>query len=209
VERHLGVHLDHPRVALRVLLDLEDAPPERVRLRGHRLARQLRGDATRVGVRRRLEHFADRRREHARRSFPDEAPCFLVGCAGARGRKPDRNVDADDLRIDEQRVGERVAAECVDDGECLRARRRRARRARSAPAGRRAGRRSVSVTTFPSGSEVGGQSVARLPGDPRSCVNCPRVRSGEVVHDEAQRAFQREVDTHCLGGERCTSNASR
>jgi hypothetical protein len=98
------MNLEHALVGVRVLVHLEDPPPQGVRLRRDRLAGQLGGDGSCLCVRLGLEHRPHGRREDARRAWPDEAPGGLVGRPHTLLRNADRDVDADHLGLDQQRV---------------------------------------------------------------------------------------------------------
>jgi hypothetical protein len=69
----------------------------------------------RLGVRLGLEHLADRRRDDARRARPHEAASCGVSVARALFGDPDRDVDRDDLGVEQERVRKRLAAERIDD----------------------------------------------------------------------------------------------
>jgi hypothetical protein len=107
--------LDHPVVFVGVLVDLENATTQRVRLGGDRFSGRLARDTAGFLVGLGLEDLTRRGREDARCPWTDESPGGLVGRTFSLLRDPDRYVDRDDARIDEQRVRELLAAEGLDD----------------------------------------------------------------------------------------------
>jgi len=138
----------------------------------------------------------DRRRENGGRAGADEAARRDVCFARAGLGDPDRDVDRDDVGLDEERYGERLAAEGLDDPVLLEhddgqpaTREVDARHHRGA--GELGERDEVPV-----GITVGRSAVVWGGDDLRSGRNGPRVRFAEVLDLELR--LHAELDAECL-----------